>query len=316
MPFEESVETCVKDILSAIEETESKEIFVQGNSIGPPTAETVEIYYRVLSKYRELSASSEAEILCEYCGDSWEHILQVRGGGGEWGASDEICVTWEGGSNGGGSIMTYFSCVSCCNSLEDVDLILRGFGRQMKETCIGCGIHTSVTGGADITGLNPVSLCLQESNRVVRSEYYLCEYCLSENSGKLEELVIERIKRLREFYEYEGNDIQKPGDFHLPSPQIDSIEDCEENEEISNFSALFSESDEELTSDEELNDTYYGEYENEELPENNTEKVAEIKGAIREVGEKMFDLQEQLKEGDYLEIMNLLQKVTNKVNSL
>jgi len=84
---------------------------------------------------------------------------------------------------------------------------------------------------------------------------------------------------------------------------------------------LFSESSE-SSSDEELDEellvleTYDGEYENEELPENNTEKASEIKGAIKEVGEKMFDLQEQLKEGDYLEIMNLLQKVTNKVNSL
>lgn len=63
-------------------------------------------------------------------------------------------------------------------------------------------------------------------------------------------------------------------------------------------------------------DDYEGEYENEELPENNTEKAKEIKDAVREVGEKMFDVRDQLKEGDYLEIMNLLQKVTNGVNSL
>ena len=81
---------------------------------------------------------------------------------------------------------------------------------------------------------------------------------------------------------------------------------------------LFSESDEELelTSEEELQDTYYGEYENVEQPENNSAKSGEIKQVVRKVGEKIFDIQDQLKEGDYLEIMDLLQKVTNVVNSL
>ena len=52
------------------------------------------------------------------------------------------------------------------------------------------------------------------------------------------------------------------------------------------------------------------------MPENNTEKAKEIKDVVKEVGEKIFTIQEQLKEGDYLEIMNLLQKVINSVNSL
>ena len=72
----------------------------------------------------------------------------------------------------------------------------------------------------------------------------------------------------------------------------------------------------ELTGEEDLPEDYEGEYENEDLPENNTEKATDIKDAVKEVGEKMFDVQDQLKEGDYLELMNLLQKVTNKVNSL
>ena len=63
-------------------------------------------------------------------------------------------------------------------------------------------------------------------------------------------------------------------------------------------------------------ETYEGEYENEEPPENNSEKARKIKDTIREVGGKMFDLQEILKEGDYLEIMELLQRATNEVNSL
>jgi len=61
--------------------------------------------------------------------------------------------------------------------------------------------------------------------------------------------------------------------------------------------------------------TYYGEYENEELPENNSEKMKSVKDAVQDVGEFVFDLQDKLPEGDYLELMNLLQKVTNAANS-
>jgi hypothetical protein len=62
-------------------------------------------------------------------------------------------------------------------------------------------------------------------------------------------------------------------------------------------------------------DYYEEEYENDELPEDNTEKAKEIKDAVKAVGEQVFDIQDQLKEGDYLKLMNLLQQVTNKVNS-
>ena len=68
----------------------------------------------------------------------------------------------------------------------------------------------------------------------------------------------------------------------------------------------------ELTDDE---GEYEVEYENGELPEDNSEKAIEIKDAVKVLGEKVFDIQGQLKEGDYLELMNLLQRVTNKVNS-
>lgn len=61
--------------------------------------------------------------------------------------------------------------------------------------------------------------------------------------------------------------------------------------------------------------TYHGEYENGELPEDNTEKMKAVKEAVQDVGEFVFDLQDKLPEGDYLELMNLLQKVTNVANS-
>lgn len=61
--------------------------------------------------------------------------------------------------------------------------------------------------------------------------------------------------------------------------------------------------------------TYYGEYDNEELPEDNSEKMKSVKDAVKDVGEFVFDLQDKLPEGDYLKLMDLLQKVTNVANS-
>ena len=61
---------------------------------------------------------------------------------------------------------------------------------------------------------------------------------------------------------------------------------------------------------------YEGEYENEDPPENNTKIAKEIKGTIAEIGENLFDVKEKLTEGEYLKLMDLLQKVTNDVNRL
>lgn len=67
--------------------------------------------------------------------------------------------------------------------------------------------------------------------------------------------------------------------------------------------------------EDEEEDYYEEEYESDELPEDDTEKAKEIKDAVKAVGEKVFDIQDQLKEGDYLKLMNLLQLVANKVDS-
>jgi hypothetical protein len=63
-------------------------------------------------------------------------------------------------------------------------------------------------------------------------------------------------------------------------------------------------------------EVYGGEYENEDPIENNTEIAREIKGTVSEIGENIFDIQAKLSEGEYLILMNLLQKVTNDVNRL
>lgn len=63
-------------------------------------------------------------------------------------------------------------------------------------------------------------------------------------------------------------------------------------------------------------DVYDGEYENVDPLENNTEIAKEIKETISEIGENLFDIKEKLTEGEYLKMMDLLQKVTNDVNRL
>lgn len=72
----------------------------------------------------------------------------------------------------------------------------------------------------------------------------------------------------------------------------------------------------EIYEEEDYEETYTGEYENEEQEENNTEIAKEIKGSISEIGEQLFDIQEKMTEGEYLKLMDLLQKVTNSVNRL
>jgi hypothetical protein len=66
-----------------------------------------------------------------------------------------------------------------------------------------------------------------------------------------------------------------------------------------------------------IEDPYEGEYEiDEDPPENNSDLAKEIKDSVKEIGEQLFDLQEKITEGEYLKMMDLLQKITNKTNSL
>ena len=60
------------------------------------------------------------------------------------------------------------------------------------------------------------------------------------------------------------------------------------------------------------------EYEVDKMPENNTEKVKKVKETVKTLGEKIYEIQEQgrFNEGEYLEMMNLLQQITNGVNEL
>lgn len=105
---------------------------------------------------------------------------------------------------------------------------------------------------------------------------------------------LEDIYRGQPFYKYSGSDV---------------CHDCMGMIEESNPLVNGFYSDEE---------TFEEEYEVDEMPENNTEKVKEVKKTVKTLGEKIYEMQEQgrFNEGEYLEMMNLLQKITNSVNEL
>ena len=60
---------------------------------------------------------------------------------------------------------------------------------------------------------------------------------------------------------------------------------------------------------------YEGEFENEDLPEDNSEKMKKIKDIVKEAGDLVYDIQEKISEGEYLKLMDSLQKITNEANS-
>ena len=74
-------------------------------------------------------------------------------------------------------------------------------------------------------------------------------------------------------------------------------------------------SESEYEDEEYMSDVYGGEYENVDPPENNSAKMSEIKDAVKKLGEHVFDIQDKIQEGDYLDMMNLLQMITNVANS-
>jgi len=65
----------------------------------------------------------------------------------------------------------------------------------------------------------------------------------------------------------------------------------------------------------EKDSVYEGEFENEDLPEDNSEKMKKIKDAIKEMGDLVYDIQDKISEGEYLKLMDSLQKITNEANS-
>ena len=90
------------------------------------------------------------------------------------------------------------------------------------------------------------------------------------------------------------------------SNPLSNPDDLDDSDNVSDISLTDSE-----------DNIYESEYEiNNEIIENNTEKVLGIKQNVKIMGEIMFDIKDEISEGRYLEMMNLLMKITKQLNYL
>ena len=307
------VSSCLSDVLSSVSYSCKERLYHS-----PSTPEVLAYEYDRITKERKVEKETadtwdgpcETELHCETCGESHTDII-TRGPSGAGWRLDSLSVfipdiSQEQLNTGRRPKECYATvmCQSCILGKENPEEVLDGFG----ERCSACGI----------TNL----LCCDED--VVEDffhyhyyrDYGPCGFCPSCSENLSEQEKADKLYDRRERLSIpHGEDYEA----RLHAEQVQANE-----EEPDDDLDLNDDPDLTLTdgSDEE-EDRLYGdsqeweeEYENEELPENNSEKAKKIKDTIREVGEKMFDIKEILKEGDYLEIMGLLQKVTNEVNSL
>jgi len=230
---------------------------------------------------------------CESCGENHIDVL-ARGEGGV----DSLSVhapfistenmLW--GRRPPETCGTSIVCQSCIQGFEDPDIVEDGYA----ERCSACGISNILCCDEDII----------EDHFIYHNyrDLGLCGFCRSCDErlfpGEKEELLYDRRERLS-----------------IPHHNTFVVSDLEPRV----LEYPDSEDDLDLTDDEGLaggSQEWEEEYENEELPENNSEKAKEIKDAVRQAGEKVFDLKDTLREGDYLELMDLLQEITNRVNTL
>jgi hypothetical protein len=78
---------------------------------------------------------------------------------------------------------------------------------------------------------------------------------------------------------------------------------------------LFPDNGEEEEVSEEWVETYEGELEpGEEEEDNNEEKAMRVKQSVRDMGELVFDIKDDISEGVYLKLMDGLQSITNEMN--
>jgi hypothetical protein len=301
------IANCLSDVLSAVSYTTRLARSCRPTIVSAMCTPEVLFYeYDKATKERRVEEETadtwdgpcETELNCETCGESHNDIIERGPSDAGW-RLDSLSVFCPDISEdqlitGGRPKECYASvmCQSCLVEKECPEEVEDGFG----ERCSACGI----------TNL----LCCDED--VVEDYFHyntyrdlgLCGFCPSCSDNLSEQDKAEKLYDRRERlsihpYAERGGDRVRV---------IETLEDSDDDLDLTDGS------DEE---DIYGNSQEWGEeYENEELPENNSEKARKIKETIREVGEKMFDLQEILKEGDYLVIMDLLQKVTNEVNSL
>ena len=90
----------------------------------------------------------------------------------------------------------------------------------------------------------------------------------------------------------------------------------DDDTDYSDIEVTTSEEEDNVEGNEEERRTYRGEYENADSDDEEPSKSAlEIMEKVKDIGEILFDYQEQIKEGDYLKICNLLQGIVKDSNS-
>ena len=302
------IANCLSDVLSAVSYTgKYRGVFQR---YVPCTPEVLAYEYDKTTKERKVEEETaetwdgvmdfSTELHCETCGESHNDIIERGPSEAGWrldslsvfcpDISEDQLITGRRPKECYASVM----CQSCLMENEHSEEIDDGYG----ERCSACGISNLLCCDEDVVE--------DYFHYNTYRQYGMCGFCPSCSENLSEQEKAEKLYDRRERLSVpHGQDIEA----RLHATQVQA------NEEDTDDDLELNDSDEE--------DRLYGdsqewdeEYENEELPENNTEKAKKIKGAVREVGEKIFDIQDKLKEGEYLEIMNLLQKVTNEVNSL
>ena len=307
---EKEVSSCLTDIVVAISETAKdwdqfkRRSYIQGEVSMLPdwvyfaSARSPEVLSYHYDKWvKEWKIEEEVAIYreegpvmsgqcCESCGENHIDVLSRGEGGVDSLSVHAPFISTENMLSGTRPLECRPSimCQSCIQGDEDPEIVEDGYA----ERCSACGISNILCCDEDII----------EDHFIYHNyrDLGLCGFCQSCDEslfpGEKEELLYDRRERLSIPYHntFVVSDLE---------PRVLEYPDSED--------------DLELTDDEGLEEE---EYENEDLPENNSEKAKEIKDAVRKAGEKVFDLKDTLREGDYLELMDLLQAITNRVNTL
>jgi len=240
------------------------------------------------------------EWCCEKC---WKTENQIKkrnislSGGFEW--EDSFIHTYDPRKNR--SILTCSSCHFMIRAeLEEPELDI--------EMCVECGICDLME---DNEGLLMGSFTRSGQHELdgsgIRTFFYNGDHCPScvKKRAELYESLFWRSGRTVEDYFSSGWLIGERGDSEWkPITFTDTSDD-----------------DLELTSDEEEEDeerrTYRGEFENADSDDEDPPRLSiEIMEKVKDIGEILFDYQEQIKEGDYLKICNLLQGIVKDSNTL
>lgn len=317
------VSSCLTDVVVAISETAKDWDRFKRRSYNPPDAQRTSMLpdwedYRgtlvrsseVLSyhydkcvkekKIEEEEAIYRAEgpvmsgQCCENCGENHIDVLNRGEGGVDSLSVHAPFISTENMLYGRRPLECRASimCQSCIQGDEDPEIVEDGYA----ERCSACGISNILCCDEDII----------EDHFIYHNyrDLGLCGFCRSCDEslfpGEKEELLYDRRERLTIPYH---NTFVVSG--LSPRPFGGEYPDSEDDLDLTD--------DEGLTGD---TQEWEEEYENEDLPENNSEKAKEIKDAVMKAGEKVFDLKDDLREGDYLELMDLLQGITNRVNTL